>query len=330
MRIFITGLAGFLASHLADALEAMGHRVYGCDIVPDENKLRMIDICDCRDFSGMKQRMAGMDVVVHCAALAHEGLSVFSPSVITDSVYGASVSVFSAAIAAGVKRIVYTSSMSRYGALQSPFLETYNPRPVDPYGIAKLAAERTLECLAKVHGVEYAIAVPHNIIGPRQCRSDPYRNVVAIMMNLILQGKSPIIYGDGLQRRCFSYISDVVPCLVKLAVSNDQEILGQPINIGPDTGEVSINELFGFVRTEMGWTIPPIYYPDRPCEVRVANCDANLSRRLLQYHPETSLQEGIAKMAEWMRKVGPKDFDYRLPIEIERPNTPRTWTHKEI
>lgn len=329
MKIFVTGLAGFIAGHLADALSADGHEIYGCDIAGTSNDIAPSDCCD---FNMMLALMRSFrpEVVVHCAALPHEGLSVFSPSVITDSIYAASVSVFSAAIAAGARRIVNLSSMSRYGAIPSPFYESDDPKPADPYGIAKLAAERTLECLAKIHGVEYVTAVPHSIYGPRQCRSDPYRNVIAIMMNRILQDKPPIIYGDGSQRRCFSYVDDIVPCLVQMATSDDPDILGRIINIGPDTGDVSILQLCHMVSNEMGYRGPPLHYDRRPAEVHHANCSGQLSRGLLGYKPKTSLQNGIHLMAEWIKKVGPKPFNYHLPVEILRPNTPKTWTNQEI
>jgi UDP-glucose 4-epimerase len=334
MKIFITGIAGFLGSHLAEALIALGHDVLGLDDMSGgdyENLpsgIRVWTPVGCKRIGSIS--LLHCDVLVHCAALPHEGLSVFSPATITDSIYGASVSVFSAAIAAGVRRIVNLSSMSRYGNIPAPFHETDDPRPVDPYGIAKLAAERTLECLARIHGIEYVVAIPHSIYGPRQRRSDPYRNVIAIMMNRILQGKTPVIYGTGKQQRCFSYIDDVIPCLVQMAVSEDKEILGRAINVGPDHGAVSVLELCRMVCEEMWWEKPPIFYPGRPAEVEVANCSGKLSRDLLGYHPKTSLRDGIRRMAQWVKSVGPKPFDYHLPIEITTNKTPRTWTNREI
>ena len=100
--------------------------------------------------------------------------------------------------------------MARYGAIQTPFTEDMLPQPQDPYGIAKYAAEQTLRCLSDVHGIKYLNLVPHNIIGPRQKYDDPFRNVASIMINRALQGKAPIIYGDGSQTRCFSFIQDVI------------------------------------------------------------------------------------------------------------------------
>ena len=181
-------------------------------------------------------------LIYHCAATAYEGLSVFSPSMVMDNIVTGSVSVFSAAIANGARRIVLCSSMARYGTNEVPFLESFAPRPQDPYGIAKVAAEQALVNLAAVHGVEYAIAVPHNIIGARQKFDDPYRNVASIMANLMLQGRQPFIYGDGEQTRCFSHVEDCISCL--LAMGLTERGIGEVVNIGPDEEFVSINQSF--------------------------------------------------------------------------------------
>ena len=108
--------------------------------------------------------------------------------------------------------------MARYGNQKSPFLEEMKPEPVDPYGIAKVAGEETLKVLANLNNMEWNIAVPHNIIGPNQKYDDPFRNVLSIFINRNLQNKPSIIYGDGNQIRCFSYIDDVIYCLEKLAL----------------------------------------------------------------------------------------------------------------
>ena len=152
----------------------------------------------------MNEVMKNVDSVYHCAATAHEGLSVFSPYEISKNNFLASVSVFSAAIAHKVKRIIFCSSMARYGDQKTPFTEDMNPKPVDPYAISKVAAENVLINLCELNNIEWVIAVPHNIIGPRQKYDDPFRNVVSIMINRMLQKKAPIIYGDGEQKRCFS------------------------------------------------------------------------------------------------------------------------------
>ena len=234
MKIFISGIAGFLGSHLADAFLEKGHTVSGCDNlsggyrenVPDNVYWEVADLCD---FPTMLRLTEGVDVVYHCAATAYEGLSVFSPYHVTQNIVGASVSLVTASIQNRVKRFVYCSSMARYGTNITPFTEDMPPNPQDPYGIGKVAGEKILQNLAEVHGMSYVIAVPHNIIGPRQKYDDPYRNVASIMINRMLQGEQPIIYGDGNQKRCFSYIQDDVDILSQFALR--QDINGEIFNI---------------------------------------------------------------------------------------------------
>ena len=185
MRIFITGVAGFLGSHLADAMLNEGHQVVGIDTLIGgdlDNVNSMVEFhqVDCNDLERIRRISQKCDIFYHCAATAYEGLSVFSPHIITQNIVSASVAIFSAAISNGAKRIVFCSSMARYGALPPPFKEEQEPHPEDPYGIGKLAAEKFLRNLCETHGVEYAIAVPHNIIGPRQKYDDPYRNVASM------------------------------------------------------------------------------------------------------------------------------------------------------
>jgi UDP-glucose 4-epimerase len=328
MRIFVSGVAGFLGSHLADALIADGHEVVGCDSliggelvnVPEQVEFYQYDCCYRNSMAKITQ---GCDVVYHCAATAYEGLSVVSPHVVTQNIVTASVSLFSAAIANKVKRIVFCSSMARYGSNDIPFLETYTPRPQDPYGIGKVCAEDILANLCKVHGIEYAIAVPHNIIGPRQKYDDPYRNVASIMINLMLQGRQPIIYGDGNQMRCFSFVQDCIYCLKELIYRDS--VVGETINIGPDEEFVSINDLAVVIADLLGFDLKPVYVPDRPQEVRYASCSADKARRLLDYKTAMSLRDGLAEMIAFIRERGPRKFRYHLDLEIVNHMTPRTW-----
>ncbi len=331
MRIFITGIAGFLGSHLAERLLTMGHHVVGCDSllggelvnVPAEAEFYQYD---CRDFNAMAKIMRQCDLVYHCAATAYEGLSVFSPAMVMDNIVTGSVSTFSAAIANDVRRIVFCSSMARYGKNRVPFQEDDAPRPQDPYGIAKVAAEHALLNLASVHGFEYAIAVPHNIIGARQKFDDPYRNVASIMANLMLQKRSPFIYGDGEQKRCFSHIEDCLSSLLTLGLSDHG--LGQAINIGPDEEFVSINQVFRSLKNLIGFEGQAIYVPDRPQEVKHAFCSSDKARALLGYATTHSLEDGLGDIVDYIRRIGPRKFRYHLDIEIRNSHTPRTWTER--
>lgn len=331
MKVFISGLAGFLGSHIADAWLANGGQVVGCDnlstgdIANVPSGAVMFKL-DCRDQYAMRGVMLGCDVVYHTAALAHEGLSVFSPHLICDNVLGASASVFGAAISVGVRRIVHMSSMSRYGTGDPPFREDDEPRPEDPYGIAKLASEDVLRSLARAHGTEHVIAVPHNIIGVRQAYTDPYRNVASIFINRMLQGKPPIIYGNGSQVRCFSPVADMLPGLVMMGENDDLD--GETINIGPDGGEMTILDLATTLAEIIGFKGQPTFLPSRPLEVHTATCSSDKARALLDYRPTANVRDTLVAMVEDIRAKGPKPFKYGLKVEIESELTPKTWSQR--
>jgi len=331
MRVFVTGIAGFIGSHLAERLLEMGHEVVGCDsliggelvnVPPDAEFYQY----DCRDFNAMARVMRACELVYHCAATAYEGLSVFSPAMVMDNIVTGSVAVFSAAIADGARRIVFLSSMARYGANAVPFLEEFEPRPQDPYGIAKVAAERALANLSKVHGIEHSVAVPHNIIGARQKFDDPYRNVASIMANLMLQDRSPFIYGDGEQTRCFSHVEDCLSCLLVLGLSDRG--LGEVINIGPDEGFVSINSLFRRLKDLTSYEGQAIHLRDRPQEVRDAWCGSDKARTILGYRTTRQLDDGLRDIVCHIRTLGPRKFRYHLDLEIRTERTPRTWADR--
>ena len=332
MHIFITGIAGFLGSNLADYYLKKRYKVSGCDNLIggtldniDINKINFFKT-NCEDFEKMKKITKDVDILCHAAAYAHEGLSSFSPVLISSNNVTGSVSVFTAAIVNKVKRIVYCSSMARYGNIKIPFKEEDELKPVDPYGVSKVAAENILKILSKTHNIEYNIAVPHNIIGPKQKYDDPYRNVVSIMINLILQKKSPIIYGDGNQKRTFSDIDDCIYCLDKLLT--DPQIVSQVVNIGPDEEYISINQLYRLLSNKLKFNLEPKYLADRPNEVKEATCSADKARKILGYKTSVSLDESLDKIINYIRQKGPKDFQYNYPLEINNEKTPITWKEK--
>jgi len=332
MHIFITGIAGFLGSNLADYYLNKGFKVSGCDNLvggdlENVNKEVVFYKGNCEDLNFMTQSTKNnVDVVCHAAAYAHEGLSSISPTLICNNNVTGSVSVFTAAIRNKVKRIVYCSSMARYGNIKIPFAEDDNLKPVDPYGVSKVAAENILKILCATHDVEYNIAVPHNIIGPKQKYDDPFRNVVSIMVNLMLQNRQPIIYGDGEQKRCFSDIDDCIFCLDKLLFDN--KIKSQIINIGPDEEFITINDLFGIISNKLKFNEKPRYYSDRPNEVKHATCSAEKARKLLKYSTKVSLDQSVDKVIDYIKKKGPKKFRYNYTLEIENEKTPKTWKEK--
>lgn len=331
-KIFISGVAGFLGSHLADAMIKEGHEVIGCDNliggyidnIPEEVDYYQVD---CRYLNTMNKLLKGVDIVYHTACTAYEGLSVFSPELICQNTYQITAALASAAVSQNVKRFVYCSSMARYGTQDTvPFTEDMIPKPQDPYGISKYAAEELLRCLGQVHGMEVVIAVPHNIIGPRQKYDDPYRNVASIMINMMLQGRQPMIYGDGEQKRCFSFVQDDIACLTKLAFQDGLD--GEVVNIGPDEEFVTINELARVIAGQLDFKLEPVYVKGRPQEVVLATCSADKARRLLGYRTEYSLERGIAEMIKYIKDKGPKKFRYHLDLEIVNEKTPDTWKNR--
>jgi len=332
MKIFVTGIAGFLGGHIADKLIRLGHDVSGCDNliggyldnVPSEAEFFQVDAIYLNQ---MKKMTKDVDLIIHTACTAYEGLSVFSPYLVGQNTYQISMSVYTAAAENKIPKIINCSSMARYGKQDIvPFTEDLLPKPQDPYGIAKYASEQTLDIMSNVHNFQYVNLVPHNIIGPRQKYDDPYRNVVSIMINRILNGNPPIIYGDGSQQRCFSDIDDVVDPIIK-SIDSSQAV-GETINIGPDEDVISIKDLALKILKVLNSDLEPIFVDPRPQEVKLAHCSADKARNILGYNTSVSLDDSIEKIANWIIDVGPKKFRYHLDIEILNEKTPKTWTQK--
>lgn len=339
MKILITGVAGFLGSHLADKLIADGHVVYGVDnlvggyahnVPADVQGWMEGDTASVQQMNYLL-KFWQPDVIYHLACTAYEGLSVFSPAFIVQNTLQNTLGILSAAIRHNVKRFIYASSMSRYGNQPAPFYETTEPRPHDPYAVAKVAAENIIKQMAETHGFEYVIAVPHNIIGPRQKYDDPYRNVASIMINRMLQGKPPIIYGDGLQKRSFSFVRDCTDIMAKMLTCPSGEIY----NIGPDDKEgtvLTVNELCRQIGNLINPEneVEPIYVPDRPREVKEAWCSSDKIRCEFGFMSKTTLQQGLQEMIDDIKAKGPKPFSYdHVPLEI-KSGAPATWTERKF
>lgn len=331
--VTITGVAGFLGSHLADKFLAEGYQVIGIDSliggyksnVPEAVEFHNIDLV--HDFDILPDLIKGSELVIHAACTAYEGLSVFSPSLVVSNTSQATVNLLSASVQTGVKKFVYLSSMARYGDHNGVlFTEDMTTKPQDPYGIAKAASEQLVQNICDTHGIDWVVLVPHNIIGPRQKFDDPFRNVASIMVNRMLQGKQPIIYGDGSQQRCFSFVDDVVEPLFKAC--HLPEAIGQIVNIGPDEEPVTINQLAEELADILGFDLDPIFMPGRPQEVPIALCSSDKARELLGYQTSKTFRAGLEDLVAWIKEQGARPFDYHLPIEIYSDKLPRTWSER--
>jgi len=340
-RILVTGAAGFMGSHLVDALLAEGHEVYGVDdmsggfwrnVNPDSYFTKL----DLRDKEATREYVARVqpEMLFHLAADATEGRSQFTPLTCTERNLMAYLHTLIPAIAAGVRKVILTSSMSVYGAQEPPFDEEMSPQPEDIYGVSKAAMERTTSILSAVHGFNYTIVRPHNVYGPRQNIADPYRNVIGIFINALLNHKPFYIYGDGEQRRAFTFIDDFTPYMMRAGF--DERCAGEVINIGP-CDEVTINHLADVVLglfyggTDVPDDMQPVHLPQRPLEVRHAYCTDDKARRLLGYRTTVSLEEGIGRMIEWAKGLGPQEPRYMDEgLELTTEQTPVTWTQRLI
>ena len=327
MKILVTGAAGFMGSWLVDELIARGHDVTGIDNLSGGFQHNVNPACrfierDLRD--DIEDVVAGQEAIFHLAAYAAEGQSVFSPKEINDINIRPMNNLLVAAVNHGVKRFVFTSSMAVYGNNVPPFHESFLNQPEDPYGCSKAYCEQMLRIFARTYGLEAVIIRPHNVFGPRQNISDPYRNVLGIWMNMVMAGKAPFVYGDGDQVRAFSYIEDITG---PLANALDCPA-GSVINLGsPDM--VTINEACRTLLDVMQSPLEPVHLEARPCEVKIAYCTTAESVRLLGYARNHTLRMGLEKMLDWAKDVGVQQPSYRIPLEITK-NAPKVWREKMI
>jgi len=332
MRVLVTGAAGFMGSWVTRRLLDLGFDVYGIDDlsggfvenVPSQCKFHVIDLSDritelIREISP--------SIVFHLAASAREGASQFEPVHSTRTNYWAYLNLLENCIKTKkLSKVVLFSSMAVYGAQTPPFSEDLTPKPEDIYGINKFAMEESTKILAKVHNFGYTIIRPHNVFGEYQCLSDPFRNVVAIFMNRIMRNEPIYIYGDGNQKRAFSYILDSIDCYIKCM---RRDLDGDIFNIGSDL-EITVNELKDLVLSEFTeYPIPKIIHlPDRPQEVKLAWCSHEKAKRILDFKESIGLKEGIKRMAKWAKQKGPQEWRYDT-LALVNEKTPSIWKEKK-
>lgn len=329
-RVLVTGGAGFIGSHLADRLL---HDKYKVSVIDDlsggftRNISRGITFydCDLRNEKKTDKIIAEIkpELVFHLAANAAENKAQFSPIDITTRNYNAFINTLVSSLRNGMKRIVVTSSIAVYGALQTPFKEKDKPEPEDLYGLSKLMMEESLKVLSRVHNFEYVITRPHNVYGPRQNMTDPYRNVVTIFMNALMKSEPYYIYGDGKQRRCFSYIDDVVDALYKCGF---EKVNGMIFNVGANK-DYTLNELSQVIQEVSGIHSKPVHIADRPQEVKVAISDHTLAKKYLKYKDKTPLKKGLQKTWEYAKALGPQKYIYSK-IELDSTKLPANWRKK--
>lgn len=247
---------------------------------------------------------AGFTHVYHLAAYAAEGLSHFIRTFNYTNNVIASMNVLNASVNHGVRTFVFTSSIAVYGeSPELPVTERTAVHPVDPYGIAKYTVELDLRAAHDLFGLDSIVFRPHNVYGPRQNIGDRYRNVVGIFMNQIMTGRPMSVFGDGSQRRAFSYAGDIAPAIAASAWTPAAH--GRTFNIGADR-DYTVLELATAVATAMGVPRHPVAHLAPRNEVREAWADHSAVAEVLGPFPQTTLDAGLARMAEWVRRVGPR------------------------
>jgi UDP-glucose 4-epimerase len=327
-RVLVTGGAGFLGSHVADALVERGHRVTVFDDlsggfhsnVPAAARFVQGSVADAPAVDALFAE-GGFTHVFHLAAYAAEGLSHFIRRFnYTNNVIG-SVNVLNASVNTGVRLFVFTSSIAVYGRQPIlPVTEAMSLHPEDPYGIAKYAVELDLAACHDLFGLDYIIFRPHNVFGPRQNIGDRYRNVVGIFMNQILQGRPMTVFGDGTQTRAFSYIDDVAPVL---ADSIDVPAAWNDVfNVGADE-PCALNDLVTLAAEAMNVPAAVVHLAGRH-EVQHIHADHSKTRRVFGSRRPTPLREGLTRTADWVRQHGSRATAPFQGIEITR-NLPDAW-----
>lgn len=327
-NVLVTGGAGFIGSHLADELVRRGHAVTVLDDlsggfednIPPEARFIEGSITDAEMVNRLFEGGA-FDYVYHLAAYAAEGLSHFIKRFnYTNNLIG-SVNLINASVNHAIKCFVFTSSIAVYGTSpELPMTEQTVPHPEDSYGIAKLAVEQELVVCREMFGLDYVIFRPHNVYGEKQNIGDKYRNVVGIFMNQILQGKPMTIFGDGEQTRAFSYIGDMIPIMA--GAPEAPAARNQIFNIGADQ-PYSVNRLAEAVAQAMGVEPNVIHLPARN-EVMNAYSSHEKVRRVFGQQKLTNLDEGLQRMAEWVRRHGARQSHKFENIEVTK-NFPAAW-----
>jgi len=327
-NVLVTGGAGFIGSHVTDELIDRGYEVTVLDDLSggfheNINPVANFVHGSINNYELINQIFSQkkFEYVYHLAAYAAEGLSHFIKRFNYENNLVGSINLINAAIKNDVKCFVFTSSIAVYGTSpELPMTEDTPAHPEDSYGIAKLAVEQELRSCLEMFGLNYIIFRPHNVYGERQNIGDKYRNVVGIFMNQILQDKPMSVFGEGNQTRAFSYIGDLSPIMAE-AIENPMAY-NQIFNIGADQ-PYSVNQLTLAIAKAMGKETVINHLPARN-EVQDAYSSHAKVEKVFGSREKHTLEQGLEKMAAWVKKHGARKSTKFENIEIEK-NFPKAW-----
>lgn len=296
----VTGGAGFIGSHIAEALLDRGEAVRVFDNLATGRQSNLVALRgraqfikgDLRDLDGVRAAMRGVEVVFHQAALASVPRSIADPIASLETNINGTQNVLIAARDAGVRRVVYASSSSVYGNTPTlPKHEAMPSRPMSPYAVQKLTGELLCGVFTHIYGLETVALRYFNVFGPRQDPASEYAAVIPRFLTAIIEGRRPIVFGDGEQTRDFTYIANVVQANLLAAAA--PEAVGCAMNIG--CGErISLNTVLRVAAELLGVSVEAEYRDPRPGDVRDSLADISLAQRLLGYQPGVRFREGLA------------------------------------
>jgi UDP-glucose 4-epimerase len=304
----VTGGAGFIGSHLVAELTARGHRVRVLDDLSTGQRANLAAVVpvpefvegDVADPAAAARAIAGVHVVFHLAAVASVQRSVEDPSSTHRVCATGTLHVLDAARRAGVHRVVYAGSASAYGLPQSGVQTEDDPiHPLSPYAAAKLAGELYAQAFAATYGLETVRVRFFNIFGPRQRADSPYSGVIALFLAALSSGRTPTVFGDGLQSRDFTYVGDAVQALIKAAETPG--VSGRVYNIGTGNS-VTVLDLIAQLNRLLGTDYRPQHGPARTGDIRHSRADISRARTDLGYEPAVSFEEGLRQTLRWYRE----------------------------
>ena len=305
----VTGGAGFVGSHIAEALAASGARVRVLDDLSTGYPENLEEIGGGVDFirggltdaDALSRALEGVEVVFHQAAIPSVPRSVENPEVTHRACAEGTFALLVAARRAGVRRLVYAASSSAYGDQPTlPKREEMRPEPLSPYAAAKLVGEYYCQVWSRVYGFETVCLRYFNVFGPRQDPGSQYSGVISRFISALSSGGRPVIYGDGEQSRDFTYVSNVVDANLRAAEAG--RAVGHVVNVA--TGRrTTLNELLGALKEATGRRDAEAEYrPPRVGDVRHSLADITLARDLLGYEPQVGLEEGLRRTLEWWKR----------------------------
>lgn len=305
----VTGGAGFIGSHLVEALTANGQQVRVLDDFSTGLRDNLAHVQPApeviagsvADLDVVERAMAGVGVVYHLAALASVQRSIELPGDSHAVCASGTLNVLDAARRHGVRRVVYAASSSAYGIPPSDVQKESDPLcPLSPYAAAKLAGEMYAQAFAVSYGLETVRLRFFNVFGPRQRADSPYSGVIALFVAALGAGRTPTVFGDGLQSRDFVFVSDVVQALQKAAAAPN--ISGKVFNVG--TGrKITLLELLTVLNNLLGTDIQPRHGPPRAGDVRHSRADVAEARLHLGYEPAVRFEAGLAETLRWYRSL---------------------------